>query len=115
MFSETEQRIGKKFAELLRSDLSDYQWSELRYTNAIDQKHCASHNYCDANTVMMLAFEEVVGREPRMECDVLEGLATQEQSDADINLWNSSWNWALVNLMRASEQEAAEFKAGSRQ
>lgn len=42
---------------------------------------CASHNYCDANTVMDAAFSEVMARE------------FEFGSDDDASLWGEAWQW----------------------
>lgn len=38
---------------------------------------------------------KVMGRELRLPCDVDEGLHTQEESDADFDIWNQAWSLAV--------------------
>lgn len=82
--------LALKFVTLLRAELTDEQWAEMRAKNGTGEYKlaCASHDYVDANMVMAAAFKEVHGREVAFHD---EDPATAE---ADIDAWNAAWTLA---------------------
>ena len=79
--------IGNEFARRLKRYLSDEQWEVMRERNSanIGGPRCASHDFLDANVVMIDAFAEVMGREPASH----EGTRESEaQQAADLDLMN---------------------------
>lgn len=76
--------VADAFARLLRAVLSSAEFDEMKRLNETAEYAdgcCASQNYLDANEVMAAAFEETFGR-------------PFDFSDADVDLWNASWNVA---------------------
>ena len=76
--------IGDHFAGLLKDDLTKAQFAEILRRNKVQMNGgiCHSHDFCDANVLMEIAFRAIVGREP----DV--------GSDADAALWSAAWRHA---------------------
>ena len=76
-------RVAASFRYLLKEVLTDDQLAEVRRRNATPEyaEHgcCASHDFCDANMVMLEAFERVMGHEPYLD------------SEADMRLINEAW------------------------
>src|SRR5262245_4826220 len=73
------------FAGVLRGWLDDGHWEAMRMRNGQrgpTDLWCASHDYCDANEAMTLAWRLVLGRDP----DV--------NSTADHALWSAAWSAA---------------------
>jgi len=63
--SDLETKLAQEFGKTLCSWLSNDQMKELIVLNATPDYQdgsCASHNYCDANEAMCVAFEKVMGR-----------------------------------------------------
>lgn len=96
----TVRVLAARFVAELRYILTPAEFAEVRRRNATpeyeESRSCASHDFCDANMVMLGAFEEVVGREPAF----LQG--TDEKGDytlgqlADQTLWNAAWERAVA-------------------
>lgn len=53
------ERLARAFSETLKTALSDYQISEVIRRNRItaDKSVCHSHDYCDANMIMLNALK----------------------------------------------------------
>lgn len=100
--------LARRFAELLETyvgDLGAGTWEEMRRKNAQPKYEgcCASHDYCDANEVML---------------DVIERLAGVKMPDADDlegSLFQRLWNrvWAVAKREHLTDWSAAP-KAGAR-
>jgi hypothetical protein len=74
--------IAASFVDGLKEFMTVEQWEEMRAKNATPRyagNVCASHDYCDANTVMAPAFLDVMRREIDL------------QSEADLALWGEAW------------------------
>lgn len=89
----TYQDIAAKFAELLERDLTPQEFAAMRRANAIEYTKgnrgiCHSHDYLDANMIMLEAFDELGVRSP---IDFNHG--TDEHLEA-CALWGSAWNCA---------------------
>jgi hypothetical protein len=82
------ERLAKAFAEQIRDALTVSQFRKMLADNAAEpagSNICHSHDYLDANMVMLAAFQEVYEREP----DV--------QLEADAALWSAAWDLAKRN------------------
>lgn len=91
--------IATAFAAGLRKELGKACFAEVRRLNATPEYGrgvCASHEFCDANMVMLPAFEKAMGRPFDVE------------SVEDQKLWNDAWNDAHRNYLIKAEpaQEA---------
>ena len=98
-YTDTEMAIGKAFVDILREGMPDGVWEEIRRRNAVDPHNCASHDFCDANTVMEMAFNAALNRQPYFLLD--DGAATDAMAEADMGLWSRAWNYASDTFMTA--------------
>lgn len=81
--SSQDKKIAQAFTRLLQEALSDRRFRDVRMANAFYARHiCASHDHCDANAHMALAFREITGHEP------------DPDKPADAALWTAAWNTA---------------------
>ncbi len=84
------QQLALEFAAGIRDSLS---LEEVDMVNRINAKaatadHCATHDFCDANEVMLEAFQRAFGDEPALD------------SDADVDLINRAWSAARARGFR---------------
>jgi hypothetical protein len=97
------QSLAVAFASELRSELSGEAFAEMARRNATPEYGsgiCASHDFCDANMVMLAAFEHATGR------------AFDFESEADQRLWNAAWEQAHSdNLVKAPTRAEADPSA----
>lgn len=88
----TAQQIGDTFVALLRQELTPEQFREMRRRNATPEyagtNCCASHDFCDANMVMLAAFQQ-------------HGLEPLAEADDMASLWNAAWTSAAPQLTAA--------------
>ena len=122
VYTDMEMAIGKAFVDILRQDMSEGVWQKIRYLNAIDDHNCASHVFCDANTVMEMAFNTVLKREPLLPCDVTccgtcyvangcgGACITNEQVEADMRLWNNAWDYGSLTYLTATRAEVSAYE-----
>lgn len=88
--------IGDRFAELLRDGTPDAVWENMRRENRDGPEYqgpkasCASHNFCDANMVMLDAWIDTLHCEPA----VLDENATVEAHNQASELWGAAWDYA---------------------
>lgn len=84
--------IGLEFMRRLLSDLGPRTFVTIRQRNATPAYQsgaCASHDFCDANMVMLEAWEAVMGREYfRPDFD-----GTTDESDT----MGAAWDWARAH------------------
>ena len=87
--------IGEVFAYYLKAALSDDEMSFVRARNATPMYAdcCASHDYLDANEVMLTAFVEIMGRDPAF---LTDGGA---EAEADCALWDAAWDHARAKYL----------------
>lgn len=85
--------LALKFVTLLRAELTDEQWAEMRQKNGTGKYRlaCPSHYYLDANMVMAAAFKEVYGREV--------AFSDEPDADADVDAWNAGWTLASQTVL----------------
>jgi len=88
------KNIGDLFASLLRTEFSDDEWKTVRERNAAQdcEAICHSHDFCDANEYMAIAFRRVMGR------DILPDDGSG-MTDADCAIWNAAWMHAKRNYL----------------
>lgn len=89
--------LGEAFVGVLREWLTPDEMARVREQNAADAEAgvggltCHSHDFCDANEAMLVAFQRVFGREMALGEDTPEMAAAQE---ADMALANAAWGYA---------------------
>ncbi|MDR7061200.1 MULTISPECIES: hypothetical protein [unclassified Sphingopyxis] len=84
--------IAFAFVEGLRKTLSPDEWVEMRVRNfAAEPGICASHDFCDANVPMAVAFKAVTGRD-----------MTPTNAD-DAALWSTAWDIAKAEHLTAGK------------
>lgn len=73
--------LAGAFVALLKRDLEPEEWAAMRVANAGNgDDACASHDFCDANMMMLEALQAVTG-----EADAYP------HSPDDVSLWNEAW------------------------
>lgn len=81
--------IGYKFASLLKEEIGLDLVKEVVKRNleyrADGSKICASHDFCDANMVMLDAFRHFLGGE------------AFPDTDAECGIWGDAWDYACDN------------------
>ena len=82
--------IGEAFFAYLRMELNSDEMAKVRARNATSAyaNCCASHDFLDANEVMLVAFQDITGRDPAF----LDGEGVW--ADADLALWSAAWDYA---------------------
>lgn len=85
--------LARVFADALRKEIGLDNLREVARRNAdeVDGSVCHSHDFCDANMVMDLAWRSVFGREIRMPCDVEMGICTEADVDFDMRRMDRAW------------------------
>jgi len=87
--------LGEAFVGQCVEAFTEQQLAAIRERNATyDADTCATHDFADANMIMLLAFEEVFGREPAFLHGTDEKGNHSPEQEADIALWNAAWGHA---------------------
>lgn len=97
--------LAVKFADLLPQYMGAQQFAQMRALNAAEQNPnvCHSHDFCDANEVMAIAFALMFDRDPALMDDVDDDaarsgdpdeLAAQRAAEDDAELMAAAWNFA---------------------
>lgn len=98
-----ENKIALEFSRVLREWLTPEEMADVVATNKRDNPGdsiCASHNYCDANMAMELAFHNL---DLKTCFDVSdEGEETPEYIEAN-RLWNEAWSIAKASGFTVTE------------
>lgn len=91
--------LARVFSDALRKEIGADKLAEVVRLNATEVPGtvCHSHDFCDANVVMDVAWKSVFGREVRLPCDAEDGHCTHEQVDEDLRRWELAWTMAVVN------------------
>jgi hypothetical protein len=77
------EAIGNEFAALLANLLTQVELTEVKRRNGLGTSiGCASHDFCDANMVMLPAFEVIC------ECEF------DLHNDDHVALFNLAWSYA---------------------
>lgn len=88
--------LGSAFAAECREQFAEEELADIRHRNATPEyaDACATHDFADANMVMLEAFKATFGREPKF----LEGTDAagnhSPEGETDMALWNAAWDWA---------------------
>lgn len=88
--------IAFRFAQILKEQLSPETFAEMKAKNEDPGQTagvCASHDYVDANEVMLEAFKTVMGRQPLLHSDN-ETIAEIDARDADWSMMAKAWDLA---------------------
>lgn len=83
--SEIAEKIARKFREIVSADLSEHLEEIDRINRERNDDTCATHDYCDANMLMLDAFELI--HEPFFGED-------GHSSEAHMRLWGEAWGIA---------------------
>jgi Protein of unknown function DUF262 len=96
-----EQKLANRFVELLVQELGASTFQEVVEHNAAETNPsvCHSHDFCDANMVMVVAWHETVGRH------------FEAESERQTAIWSKAWDLAKELMPKHLEL----LKAGSRQ
>lgn len=96
----TPEILGAKFADLLKADFTRQEWSIMRQRNRTETHPgvCHSHDFCDANMVMLAAMVELCLQSP---ADLSALGETSPQWNYSVDLWNAAWDWAKKNRLTA--------------
>lgn len=91
MDAERTAKLARAFSVVLLEWLGPDRVAEAAALNdaELNPDVCHTHDFCDANEAMLVAFERVLGRE----ADV--------QSDDDTALWNAAWDRAKADRFAA--------------
>jgi len=92
---ERAATIALEFCNVLRAWLTPVEMSKVIVRNRAwalegDKSACATHDFCDANMAMDEAFKRVLGRG----CLLIEDCVSDDEKQADTNLWNEAWGIA---------------------
>jgi hypothetical protein len=88
--------VAARFVERLQAALTPAAFESVR-----DGTH--PNDVCDANQVLIDAFADVFGREPYFPSDVEQGLATDDEMDADADFLDAVWDASVFLRLRAEE------------
>lgn len=88
--------LAKAFSRMLSSTLDSESLAQVAASNgtAAYTGACATHDFVDANELMVQAFNEVHGRDPILASDVESDTACANQEVADTRLISAAWNMA---------------------
>lgn len=88
------EKVGAKFESMLYATLGDENYAEAAARNRRepDPLICHTHDFCDANQVMMDAFSAVLGYEPDI------------QSEADMAIFDAAWAVGRERLANNAER-----------
>lgn len=88
---ELPGKVAVAFSRVLHEWLTPLQMAKVITRNAAaNDSSCATHDFCDANMAMDEAFKRVLGRG----CLLIEESASDEDKQADTDLWNEAWTIA---------------------
>lgn len=84
------RELAREFARQLRAEIGDERMTIVNMKNATVPYagSCASHDYCDANVVMMRAYTNLTGI---AEADI------RLDDEATVSLFNYAWDTARDN------------------
>lgn len=95
--------VEKLAAAFVAQCKAQYSQDELDCIRARNRRHnkagrrdvCATHDFADANMIMLDAFEDAFQRKP----DVLDETASVEAHNADAALWAAAWDKAKAEFL----------------
>jgi hypothetical protein len=82
-------RLAIAFSEAVKAEFTVVEFRTMNERNRAlpaDSGICHSHDYCDANMLMLDAFTEVLDREPWFLTD-----PDCPKGEADMRLWGDAW------------------------
>lgn len=89
-------RLAKAFVDELMAELSAKDFVSMMYRNAEPEYDgtgsCASHDFCDANMVMLAAWEKLGYGE------------MDPSSSADASVWNEAWSIAKRHFLTITKR-----------
>lgn len=88
----THEQIARAFFIILKNELGPDKIEQIRNRNATDKYQsdiCASHDFCDANVTLAVAFEIITNNE----IDI--------QNDQHVETWNAAWKIAKAQHLTA--------------
>ena len=85
----TTLQLAERFLVRLTEELGETTYREACVRNAQEPTPgiCHSHDFCDANMVMLAAFQDV-------------GLDVPDADSDDQTLWNASWEMAFLAMVQ---------------
>ena len=85
------EQLARKFSQLLVESIGLTSVQEANRRNQTDayKDCCGSHDFCDANMVMLAAFEALGLKDPLARPSV--------DHEPDFTLWNEAWEIARNN------------------
>ena len=102
-YDDQLEELARAFSTALQKDLGLEKVEAIVNANELknminkegDERFCHSHDHCDANMVMLEAFQKIQGRPPffLMETDGIK----QELRDQDQKMIDEAWTMASVN------------------
>jgi hypothetical protein len=92
--------VAARFVERLQAALTPAAFESVR-----DGTH--PNDVCDANHHLIEAFADVFGREPYFPSDVEQGLATDDEMDADADFLDAVWDASA--LLRVAAEEWTKY------
>ncbi|MER9524025.1 hypothetical protein NKI96_10615 [Mesorhizobium sp. M0292] len=79
-------KLAREFGSMMQAELSPRQFRAMCDANKAEPEDsgiCHSHDYVDANMVMLAAFQETFGREPFF--------LNNPKDTIDLEVWNDAW------------------------
>tara|TARA_Y100000310_G_scaffold289139_1_gene315330 strand:- start:311 stop:838 length:528 start_codon:yes stop_codon:yes gene_type:complete len=94
------EAIAAEFSAIVRDELGEHleAINKKNADNAPDL--CATHDYCDANMLMLEAFEKVMFREPFSGIALEEGICSEGDTQRDCDLLNAAWTISATQAFK---------------
>lgn len=96
----TPEQVARVFAAKLLEEIGAANLAEVNRLNTPEDRAagiCHSHDFCDANMVMLAAFAQCEGISEDDACD------TATQTDEGTAHWNKAWDIAADNRFFAED------------
>jgi hypothetical protein len=96
------EKVGAKFESMLYATLGEEHYVEAAARNQRenDPRICHTHDFCDANQVMIYAFNAVLGYDPDI------------QSEADMAIFDAAWSVGRERLANNAERSTGRSVDG---
>lgn len=94
------EKLAAAFVEQCKAQFSQDELDCIRARNRRHAKAgnpdvCATHEFADANMIMLDAFEDAFQRKPA----ILDETASVEAHNADASLWGAAWDKAKADYL----------------
>ena len=86
-------------AQFTADELAVIRYRNRDFAKAGKGDVCATHDFADANMIMLDAFKDAFDREPA----ILDGGASVEEHNADATLWGAAWDKAKADFLTAPD------------